>query len=89
MATLLLKNVPQALLARLKAQARAHGRSLNTEILVLVKQQLDTPVVDIADELRALRKLLASSQPAPPEPPKMRLRRAPRKRTTSRRPAKP
>jgi plasmid stability protein len=57
---LTLKNVPPELHARLKASAEANRRSLNREILARLEAQLDAPIVDVADELRALEEFVTS-----------------------------
>ena len=43
MATLVIKNLPDALHARLKKQAQAHHRSLTKEAIVLLEQGLSAP----------------------------------------------
>ena len=60
MLSLTLKNVPPELHARLKASAEANRRSLNREILARLEAQLDAPIVDVADELRALEEFVTS-----------------------------
>jgi F420-0:gamma-glutamyl ligase-like protein len=57
---LTLKNVPASLHARLKASAEANRRSLNGEILARLEAQLTAPVVDLDDELQALREFVDS-----------------------------
>jgi len=57
---LTLKNVPAGLHARLKASAEANRRSLNGEILARLEAQLTAPVVDLDDELQALREFVDS-----------------------------
>jgi len=56
MPTLTLKNIPDELHARLKASAERNRRSLNSEILVRLEQDLCRPVLDPlvhAERLRA------------------------------------
>ncbi len=43
MATLTIKNLPDALHARLKAQAKSRRRSLNSEAIVCLEEALDAP----------------------------------------------
>jgi antitoxin FitA len=55
MPTLTLKNIPDGLHARLKASAERNRRSLNSEILVRLEQDISRPVLDSvvhADRLR-------------------------------------
>ncbi len=57
MPTLTLKNIPDGLHARLKASAERNRRSLNSEILVRLEQDIKRPVLDPvlhAEMLRAL-----------------------------------
>ena len=55
MPTLTLKNIPDKLHARLKASAGRNRRSLNSEILVRLEQDIKRPVLDpLPDVLRAL-----------------------------------
>ena len=46
MPTLTLKNIPEDLHARLKASAERNRRSLNSEILVRLEQNISRPVLD-------------------------------------------
>lgn len=46
MPTLTLKNIPDDLHARLKASAERNRRSLNSEILVRLEQDISRPVLD-------------------------------------------
>ena len=55
MATLTLKNVPDELYQRLKAQAAAHRRSLNQEAIELLGGAVPAEGRDAADEIRALK----------------------------------
>ena len=61
MPTLTLKNIPDELHARLKASAELNRRSLNSEILIRLEQDVSRPVVDPlvqAETLRAFTALL-------------------------------
>ncbi len=60
MTNLTLKNIPDDLHQRLKARAATHRRSLNREILALLEAQLDAPVVNVANEHRALEEFVRS-----------------------------
>ncbi|MEW5984860.1 MAG: Arc family DNA-binding protein [Acidobacteriota bacterium] len=55
MATLTLKNVPAGLHARLKASAERNRRSLNSEILVRLEQDIERPVPDSLLQAEMLR----------------------------------
>jgi plasmid stability protein len=74
MPTLTLKNIPDKLHARLKASAGRNRRSLNSEILVRLEQDIKRPVLDPllqAEMLRALAGRLPRVAPrrtAPDEP---------------------
>lgn len=59
MPTLTLKNIPDDLHARLKASAELNRRSLNSEILVRLEQDLSRPVLDPALHARTLRAFAA------------------------------
>jgi plasmid stability protein len=60
MATMTLRNVPDALYARLKERARANRRSLNQEALTCLEASLaDSQVADLRANLIALRKSMA------------------------------
>ena len=62
--TLTLKNLPEALHARLSAAARHHRRSLNNEAIICLEAGLaaaPVPVPDRLREIRALRQTLDSS----------------------------
>jgi len=63
MSTLTLKNIPDRLHTRLRASAKRNRRSLNSEILVRLEQDIDRPVLDPhlqAEMLRALAERLPS-----------------------------
>jgi plasmid stability protein len=55
MPTLTLKNIPDDLHARLKASAEHNRRSLNSEILVRLEQDVKRPVLDPVVHAEALR----------------------------------
>ena len=62
--TLTLKNLPEALHARLSAAAKLHRRSLNNEAIVCLEAGLaagSAPVQDRLREIRALRQTLGTS----------------------------
>ena len=59
MLTLTLKNIPDALHARLKASAARNRRSLNSEILVRLEQDISRPVLDPVVHARTLRAFTA------------------------------
>ena len=55
MPTLTLKNIPDGLHARLKASAERNRRSLNSEILVRLEQDISRPVLDPVVHAETLR----------------------------------
>ena len=55
MPTLTLKNIPDGLHARLKASAERNRRSLNSEILVRLEQDISRPVLDPVVHAQTLR----------------------------------
>ena len=59
MPTVTLKNIPDELYARLKAAAKAHHRSLNSELLHCAEQVLAPRKIDVAEHLAAARALRA------------------------------
>ena len=62
MSTITLKNVPAAVHRALKARARAHGRSLNREIIATVESSLGSARLDgtaIGRHARAARESLS------------------------------
>jgi len=59
MATLTIKQLPDELYQRLKERAAAHGRSINSEAIVCLKQLLEPTRLDTRswlEEVRALRR---------------------------------
>ncbi len=59
MPTLTLKNIPDGLHARLKASAERNRRSLNSEILVRLEQDISRPVLDPVVHAETLRAFAA------------------------------
>jgi len=59
MPTLTLKNIPEDLHARLKASAERNRRSLNSEILVRLEQDISRPVLDPEMHAESLRAFTA------------------------------
>ena len=59
MPTLTLKNIPDELHARLKASAALNRRSLNSEILIRLEQDVSRPVVDTLVQAETLRAFTA------------------------------
>jgi plasmid stability protein len=59
MPTLTLKNIPDDLHARLKANAEHNRRSLNSEILVRLEQDIKRPVLDPVVHAGTLRAFTA------------------------------
>jgi hypothetical protein len=55
MATITLKNIPENLHARLKESAEHNRRSLNSEILVRLEQDINRPVLDPVVHRESLR----------------------------------
>jgi plasmid stability protein len=60
MPTLTLKNIPDRLHARLRASAERNRRSLNSEILVRLEQDIERPALDPLITAEILRALAAS-----------------------------
>jgi len=54
---LTVKNIPDELYLRLKEVARAHHRSMNSEIIFCVEKTLGTHRVDVSEHLAIARKL--------------------------------
>ena len=61
--TLTLKNLPDALHARLTAAARRHRRSLNNEAIVCLEAGLGAEVLSVEEELAEIRALRDSLGP--------------------------
>jgi len=56
MPAITLKNIPDSLYAQLKIAARAHHRSLNSEILYCVERTLGTRKINTAEHIEMARK---------------------------------
>lgn len=61
--SLTLKNLPDALHARLAAAAKQHRRSLNNEAIVCLEAGLGGPSLSVEDELTEIRALRESIGP--------------------------
>ena len=61
--TLTLKNIPDALYARLKASADAHHRSLNSEALVCLEAALAPQRLPVEERLARIRSLRSTLDP--------------------------
>ncbi|MCS5693606.1 plasmid stability protein [Cyanobium sp. FGCU-6] len=61
--TLTLKNLPDALHARLSAAAKRHRRSLNNEVIVCLEAGLEAEVPSVGEELAEIRALRESLGP--------------------------
>ena len=59
MPTLTLKNIPDDLHVRLKASAERNRRSLNSEILIRLEQDISRPVLDPVVHAETLRAFAA------------------------------
>jgi antitoxin FitA len=57
MATITLKNIPDDLYARLKRQAQAHRRSINSELIHCLEQILRPRKVSAEEQLERIRRL--------------------------------
>lgn len=66
MATITLKNVPDALLRSLKRQARENRRSLNQEALARLEASVVARGRDAGDAVKALRRLHQRLRGQPP-----------------------
>ncbi len=55
MATLSIKNVPEALVKRLKSQAATNRRSLNLEVIALLESVTRSTPIDVEAELARVR----------------------------------
>ena len=65
MPTLTLKNIPDELYTRLKEAAKAHHRSLNSEILYCVERTLTPHKFDVSEHIAAARALRAKTAAHP------------------------
>ncbi|MDM7954567.1 FitA-like ribbon-helix-helix domain-containing protein [Aphanothece minutissima] len=66
--TITLKNLPDALHARLTAAAKRHRRSLNNEAIVCLEAGLGAPSTSVDEELADIRALRESLGPHSFEP---------------------
>ena len=57
MATLSIKNVPEALVKRLKSQATTNRRSLNLEVIAVLESATRSMPIDVEAELARVRAL--------------------------------
>jgi plasmid stability protein len=55
MATLSIKNVPEALVKRLKSQAATNRRSLNLEVIAVLESATRSTPIDVETELARVR----------------------------------
>ena len=65
MPALTLKNIPDNLYFQLKEAAKAHHRSLNSEILYCVERALGTHKIDVSEYLTIARRLRAKTDANP------------------------
>jgi plasmid stability protein len=57
MPTITVKNIPEDLYERLKQAARAHRRSINSEVIVCIEKAVGTHKVDVEAEIASAREL--------------------------------
>jgi len=57
MPTITVKNIPEDLYERLKESARAHRRSINSEVIVCIEKVIGTHKIDIEAEIARAREL--------------------------------
>lgn len=57
MVTITIKNVPEKIYERIKAQAKANHRSINGEILSILEQAVLLPPIDVQATLERARKV--------------------------------
>ena len=57
MPTITVKNIPEDLYERLKESARAHRRSINSEIIVCIERVIGTHKIDVEAMLAEAEKL--------------------------------
>ena len=57
MPTITIKNIPEDLYERLKEAARAHRRSINSEVIVCIERAVCSRRIDVEAELAAARAL--------------------------------
>ena len=61
MPALSLKNIPDKLYLQLKEAAKAHHRSLNSEIIYCIERVLGTHEIDVSDHIATARMLRAKT----------------------------
>ncbi len=57
MVTVTIKNIPEQIYERIKAQARSNHRSINGEILSILEQAISLPPIDVKATLQRARKV--------------------------------
>jgi plasmid stability protein len=57
MVTVTIKNIPEQIYERIKAQAKSNHRSLNGEILTILEQAVSLPPIDVQATLERARKV--------------------------------
>ena len=57
MVTVTIKNIPEQVYERLKAQAKSNHRSINGEILSILEQAISLPPIDVQATLERARKV--------------------------------
>ena len=57
MVTITIKNIPEEIYARIKAQAKVNHRSINGEILSILEQALALPPIDVRATLERARRV--------------------------------
>ena len=57
MPTITVKNIPADLYERLKESARAHRRSINSEVIVCIERAVGTRKTDVEAEIASAREL--------------------------------
>jgi plasmid stability protein len=63
MVTVTIKNIPEQVYERIKAQAKSNHRSINGEILSILEQAISLPPIDVQatlDRARKVRELTAN-----------------------------
>jgi plasmid stability protein len=57
MVTVTIKNIPERIYERIKAQAKSNHRSINGEILSILEQAISLPPMDVQATLERARKV--------------------------------
>ncbi len=57
MVTVTIKNIPEQIYERIKAQAKINHRSINGEILSILEQAISIPPIDVKTTLERTRKI--------------------------------